>query len=153
MVLDEAAAIAPLDELDVLAATCASHGITLVTCFQDLAQISARYGERSTTVVNNHRTRVVIGGLADHGAASMLGTMTGTARDQRPRKASLAPAPERRALIEPHELRSQPPFTGVVVSGRLRAVRLALIPFTDRASLLSRAPREPELRRRRRLVR
>ena len=44
MVLDEAAHIAPLPELDGLAATCASHGIQLVTVWQDLAQVRARYG-------------------------------------------------------------------------------------------------------------
>ncbi len=44
VVLDEAAHIAPLSELDGLAATCASHGIQLVTVWQDLAQVRARYG-------------------------------------------------------------------------------------------------------------
>ena len=39
VVLDEAAHIAPLPELDGLAATCASHGIQLVTVWQDLAQV------------------------------------------------------------------------------------------------------------------
>ncbi len=39
VVLDEAAHIAPLTELDGLAATCASHGIQLVTIWQDLAQL------------------------------------------------------------------------------------------------------------------
>jgi len=35
VVLDEAAAIAPIADLDVLAATCGGQGISLVTCFQD----------------------------------------------------------------------------------------------------------------------
>jgi type IV secretory pathway TraG/TraD family ATPase VirD4 len=39
VVLDEAAHIAPLAELDALAATCASHGVQLVTVWQDLAQL------------------------------------------------------------------------------------------------------------------
>ena len=39
VVLDEAAHIAPLPELDGLAATCASHGIQIVTIWQDLAQV------------------------------------------------------------------------------------------------------------------
>jgi len=42
VVLDEAAHIAPLPELDGLAATCASHGIQLVTVWQDLAQVTLR---------------------------------------------------------------------------------------------------------------
>ena len=55
VVLDEAAHIAPLAELDGLAATCASHGVQLVTVWQDLAQVRARYGARAPTVLNNHR--------------------------------------------------------------------------------------------------
>ena len=44
VVLDEAANIAPLSDLDALAATAAGHGIQLVTVWHDLAQINARYG-------------------------------------------------------------------------------------------------------------
>ena len=65
MVLDEAANIAPLAELDGLAATCAGHGVQLVTVWQDLAQVAARYGERAATVVNNHRAKVFLSGIAD----------------------------------------------------------------------------------------
>ncbi len=55
IVLDEAANIAPLRDLDAIASTAAGHGIQLVTVWQDLAQLRARYGERASTVVNNHR--------------------------------------------------------------------------------------------------
>ena len=65
VVLDEAANIAPLRELDALAATASSHGIQLVTVFQDLAQARARYGERATTIVNNHRAKVLLSGISD----------------------------------------------------------------------------------------
>jgi type IV secretory pathway TraG/TraD family ATPase VirD4 len=131
VVLDEAAAIAPLAELDVLAATCSSHGITLLTCFQDLAQIRARYGERASTVVNNHRTRALLSGLADPGASELLGTLTGSARTASAKKRGRdrPEASERRTLIEAHELRQMPPYTAVVVSGRLRPARVALRPW------------------------
>lgn len=65
VVLDEAAHIAPLAELDALAATCASHGIQLVTIWQDLAQIRGRYGARAPTVLNNHRAKLFLPGIAD----------------------------------------------------------------------------------------
>ena len=65
VVLDEAAHIAPLAELDGLAATCASHGIQLVTVWQDLAQVKARYGSRAPTVLNNHRAKLFLPGIAD----------------------------------------------------------------------------------------
>ena len=57
LVIDEAANIAPLKDLDTLASTCAGIGVQLVTVFQDMAQIEARYGTKSRTVVNNHRVR------------------------------------------------------------------------------------------------
>ena len=60
VVLDEAANIAPLADLDGLAATAAGHGVQLVTVWHDLAQITARYGARATTVVNNHRAKLFL---------------------------------------------------------------------------------------------
>ena len=39
LVLDEAANIAPLSDLDALASTAAGHGIQLVTIWHDMAQI------------------------------------------------------------------------------------------------------------------
>ena len=65
MVLDEAATVASLDELDQLAATVSGLNVTLVTVVQDFAQLVARWGPRASTIVNNHTTRVVLGGLAD----------------------------------------------------------------------------------------
>ena len=65
LVLDEAATVASLDELDQLAATVSGLGVTLVTVIQDFAQLVARWGPRAATIVNNHTTRVVLGGLAD----------------------------------------------------------------------------------------
>jgi type IV secretory pathway TraG/TraD family ATPase VirD4 len=143
IVLDEAAAIAPLAELDVLAATCSSHGITLVTCFQDLAQIQARWATRSTTVVNNHRTRIVLSGLADSGAADLFGTLAGSAVDRgtlRQRSASPVTT-SRRSLLEPHEIRGLPHHRGIMVSGRLPATRLALDPWWKIPGLRTRGSR------------
>jgi type IV secretory pathway TraG/TraD family ATPase VirD4 len=145
VVLDEAAAIAPLAELDVIAATCASHGITLVTCFQDLAQVRARYGERASTLVNNHRTRVLLAGLADPGAAELLGTLVGSTLGPGGRTWFRAgqPTPERRALVEPHELRQLPEHTAVVVCERLHPVRVALEPWWRQRAVRGRGPKRP----------
>ena len=60
VVLDEAANVAPLAELDVLASTAAGHGVQLVTVWQDLAQLNARYGPKGPSVVNNHRAKVFL---------------------------------------------------------------------------------------------
>ncbi len=65
MVLDEAATVASLEELDQLAATVSGLDVTLITVVQDFAQLAARWGPRAATIVNNHTTRVVLGGLAE----------------------------------------------------------------------------------------
>ncbi|MGH9293686.1 MAG: type IV secretory system conjugative DNA transfer family protein [Acidimicrobiales bacterium] len=65
IVLDEAANVAPLAELDAILATAAGHGIQLMTVWQDFAQIEARYGRRWSTIVNNHRAKVVCPGISD----------------------------------------------------------------------------------------
>ena len=135
VVLDEAAAIAPLADLDVLAATCAGHGITLVTCFQDLAQVRARWGDRAQTLVNNHRTRVVLGGMADPAAAELVTALGGVRRD-RPRPER--PEPVGRPLVEAHELRQMPERSGIVISGSLPLVRLRLRPWWEHRGLSAR---------------
>lgn len=65
IVLDEAANIAALPELDTLASTASAHGIQLVSVFHDLSQIIDRYGESAATVVNNHRGKIILSGVSD----------------------------------------------------------------------------------------
>ena len=78
VVLDEAANIAPLPDLDVLASTGAGHGVQLVTVLQDLAQAHDRWGrDRADTIVNNHRARVIAGGTADQRTLEYVSRMLG----------------------------------------------------------------------------
>jgi type IV secretory pathway TraG/TraD family ATPase VirD4 len=150
VVLDEAANVAPLAELDVLAATAAGHGVQLVTVWQDMAQISTRYGERAATVVNNHRAKVVLSGISDPATLDHLSHLVGeeevlqvstttsaegsisTTRSTSPRR--LAPADTLRRIRPGH---------GVLVYGHLPPARLVLRPwFADRR--LARRARPPE---------
>ena len=98
LLLDEAATVAPLDDLDQLAATLSGLDVTLVTVAQDFAQLAARWGPRAATIVNNHTSRVVLAGLSDPSVRSYL--------------------PE---LVEPGErsipLRRRTPGTAQVVAG------------------------------------
>jgi type IV secretion system protein VirD4 len=64
VVLDEAANIAPLPDLDQIASTGAGQGIQLVTVFQDLAQIHLRWGAKADTIVNNHRAKLFGPGIS-----------------------------------------------------------------------------------------
>lgn len=143
VVLDEAAAIAPIADLDVLAATCGGQGISLVTCFQDLAQVKARWGERAGTVLNNHRTRVFVAGMADPELAGVLGGLTGTVLEGRDRERTLA----RRAIVEAAEIRELPPYSALVVSGGTPVARVRLVPWWAQRVVKVRGPSRASPRR------
>ncbi|MEO9181505.1 MAG: type IV secretory system conjugative DNA transfer family protein, partial [Acidimicrobiales bacterium] len=81
LVLDEAATVASLDELDQMASTVSGLGVTLVTVLQDFSQLKARWGPRASTIVNNHTTRLIMGGLADPSAAQYLPELLETRKD------------------------------------------------------------------------
>jgi type IV secretion system protein VirD4 len=136
VVLDEAAHIAPLAELDGLAATCASHGIQLVTVWQDLAQVRARYGARAPTVLNNHRAKLFLPGIADPDTLeyasrligdeeAMLPSVTRDPRGGRSTTQSRGP----RRLLPPEDLRCLRRGDAVLVYGILPPARLRLRPW------------------------
>ncbi len=77
VVLDEAANVAPLGDLDGILSTAAGHGVVVVTVWQDLAQVEARYGPRWATIVNNHRAKVVFPGVADPRTLELLSSLIG----------------------------------------------------------------------------
>jgi cytochrome P450 len=146
VVLDEAANIAPLAELDGLAATCAGHGVQLVTVWQDLAQMTARYGPRAATVLNNHRGRIFLSGIADPSTLDHASHLVGdeevlaptVTRDQAGGR-STAMARERRPLLPAHALRQFAPGTGVLVYGTLPPARVRLRPWWSDPELAARA--------------
>ncbi|MGH9043649.1 MAG: type IV secretory system conjugative DNA transfer family protein, partial [Acidimicrobiales bacterium] len=148
MVLDEAANIAPVAELDVLAATCAGHGIQLVTVWQDLAQITSRYGQRAPTVLNNHRARLFLSGIAEPStlehvrllAGDQEVVMTSSTRDRRG-PASTTVSRSWRPMVPPGALRRLPRGTGLLVYGELPPVTLRLVPYWARRDLKARGPR------------
>ncbi len=135
VVLDEAAHIAPLPELDGLAATCASHGIQLVTVWQDLAQVKGRYGTRAPTVLNNHRAKLFLPGIADPDtleyASRLIGdeevALPSVTRDGRgARSTTSTPGPRR--LLPPEQLRCLARGSAVLVYGTLPPARVRLSP-------------------------
>jgi type IV secretion system protein VirD4 len=146
VVLDEAANIAPLPELDGLAATCAGHGIQLVTVWQDVAQVRARFGERASTVVNNHRAKLFLPGIADPATLELASQLAGD-EDYVVPSVTLGPtgdrstthATTRRPLLAPDALRRMGSGTGVLLYGALAPVRLRLRPWWEDPELSSRA--------------
>jgi type IV secretion system protein VirD4 len=136
VVLDEAAHIAPLAELDGLAATCASHGIQLVTVWQDLAQVRARYGARAPTVLNNHRAKLFLPGIADPDtleyASRLIGdeetTLPSVTRDPKGGRSTTQSGGSRR-LLPPEDLRCLRRGQAVLVYDTLPPTRLRLRPW------------------------
>ena len=140
VVLDEAAHIAPLPELDGLAATCASHGIQLVTVWQDLAQVRSRYGPRAATVLNNHRAKLFLPGIADPDTLDYVSRLVGDEETTQPsvtRDAkggrSTTSATGLRRLLPPEELRCLRRGRAVLVYGTLPPARLELRPWWARS--------------------
>jgi type IV secretory pathway TraG/TraD family ATPase VirD4 len=111
LLLDEAATVAPLDDLDQLAATLCGLDVTLVTVVQDFSQLAARWGARAATIVNNHAARVVVAGLADPSVRRYL--------------PELADAPSGPAV----PLRRRTPGTAQVVAGRHPVTTVRLRPW------------------------
>lgn len=145
VVLDEAANIAPLRDLDTLASTAASHGIQLVSIFQDLAQIATRYQERFQTVVNNHRGKVFMSGVSDtqtlEYASRLLGdeevlqaSVTRGAYGNRSTTESTA----LRSVAPANVLRGIRPGEGVLVYGHLPPTRITLRPWFKEKKAKSR---------------
>lgn len=127
LVLDEAATVASLDELDQMAATVSGLDVTLMTVLQDFSQLKARWGARAATIVNNHTTRLVLGGLADPTASQFLPELFETPKDAPPSV----------------PLRQRPPGTGTVIAGHRPTYAVRLQPWWRDRRLRVRGVREP----------
>jgi type IV secretion system protein VirD4 len=152
LVLDEAANIAPLRDLDTLASTGAGLGVQLVTVVQDLAQLATRYGpDRSRTITNNHRAKLVLSGVSDLTTLDLLSGLAGEAafreetvtHDLRDGRRTRSAATTFRRLASTDELRRIPPGSGVLIYGHLPPARLRLRPWYRHAALRGRASHSP----------
>lgn len=146
VVLDEAANIAPVPDLDALAATAAGHGIQLVTVWHDLAQITARFGPRATTVVNNHRAKLFLSGISDPATLDYASHLVGDEERHLPATTSggrsgpsTTRSPTLRRLAPPDALRRTPPGAAVLVYRDLPPARLTLRTWFDDPWLAARA--------------
>jgi type IV secretion system protein VirD4 len=146
--LDEAGNVAPLPNLAEIASTAPSHNIQLVSIFHDLAQARSRYGKQTETVINSHRARMLLPGVADLETlryfAGLLGEeeireVTRTAGSSGTTRSS---GNRRRPLVAPEALRQIPDRHALLVYGRIAPTRLRLrLWFKDRRlRRLARAP-------------
>lgn len=137
--LDEAGNVAPLPNLAEIASTAPSHNIQLVSIFHDLAQARTRYGQQTETVVNSHRARMLLPGVAD---LETLRYFSGLAGEEEARDVTRTvgaggttrtSARRRRPLLAPETLRQLPEGHALLLYGRIPPVQLRLrMWFRDR---------------------
>jgi type IV secretion system protein VirD4 len=137
--LDEAGNVAPLPNLAEVASTAPSHNIQLVSIFHDLAQARSRYGKQAETVVNAHRARMLLPGVADLETLRYFSGLAGeeevpdTTRSTGAGGTNRTTGHRRRPLIAPEALRQLPPGEALLLYGRIPPVRLRLrMWFADR---------------------
>jgi type IV secretion system protein VirD4 len=146
VVLDEAANIAPVEDLPTIASTAASMGLQLVTVFQDLAQIKGRYGDASATIVNNHRAKLLLPGVSDVDTLELVSRLAGDEEIDRDSvttdaggRRSSTTAGQFRRLLPLEAARQLPRNYGVLVYGSLRPIRVRLRPWFAHRELRRRA--------------
>jgi type IV secretion system protein VirD4 len=140
IVLDEAANIAPLPDLDMLASTGAGQGVQLLTVFQDLAQAHDRWGrDRAETIVSNHRAKVIGAGTSDPRTLEWVSRLLGDEElEQRSSTAGDGRHSETRSvtfrsMAPANVVRQARPGTAVLVNGNLPPSWIRLRPwFRDR---------------------
>jgi type IV secretion system protein VirD4 len=137
--LDEAGNVAPLPNLAEVASTAPSHNIQLVSIFHDLAQARSRYGRQAETVVNSHRARMLLPGVADLDTLRYFSSLAGdeevrdTTRTTGAGGANRTTGRRRRPLIAPEQLRQLPPGQALLLYGRIPPARVSLrMWFADR---------------------
>ena len=137
--LDEAGNVAPLPNLAEIASTAPSHNIQLVSIFHDLAQARGRYGRQAETVVNSHRARMLLPGVAD---LDTLRYFSGLAGEEEARETtrtvgsgggSRTIGVRRRPLVAPEALRQLPAGRALLLYGRIPPAEVRLrMWFEDR---------------------
>jgi type IV secretion system protein VirD4 len=137
--LDEAGNVAPLPSLAEIATTAPSHNIQLVSIFHDLAQARSRYGQQAETVINSHRARMLLPGVADLDTLRYFSGLVGEeeARDETRTVGdggrTRSHARRRRPLASPEALRQLDDGEALLLYGRLPPVKVRLrMWFADR---------------------
>jgi type IV secretion system protein VirD4 len=137
--LDEAGNVAPLPNLAEIASTAPSHNIQLVSIFHDLAQARSRYGREAETVVNSHRARMLLPGVADLDTLRYFSGLAGeeetadTTRTVGADGSTRTHGVRRRPLVAPEELRQLRSGEALLLYGRLAPVIVRLrMWFADR---------------------
>ncbi len=75
--LDEAANIAPLEELPAIASEGGGQGLTLLAAFQDLSQARQRWGQAADGFLTLFGTKLIFPGISDQQTLETISTVLG----------------------------------------------------------------------------
>jgi type IV secretion system protein VirD4 len=150
IVLDEAANIAPVENLPTIAATAASMGVQIITVFQDLAQIRLRYKDAAGTVVNNHRAKLLLPAVSDLDTLDLASRLVGDEEIDRDSETidtggrrSATTSTQWRRLLPPELANRLDDGEAVLLYGNLPPTRLRLRPWYANRRLRRLATRKP----------
>lgn len=139
LLLDECANIAAPPGLDSIASTARDLGVQLVSIFQDLSQVRARWGNRADSIVNNHRATVVGVAISDVATLDYVGRLLGAGEfEQRSTSTSNGSGDGRRSethgdtyrdLAPANVVRESRPGSALLVDGDLPAAQITLRPW------------------------
>jgi type IV secretion system protein VirD4 len=142
--LDEAANVAPLPNLDERASTGPGPGVQLLSVFQNISQISDRWGrDRAETIVANHRARLFGSWIGDRATLEYLRAVLGEEEIVRVSThrarleldlGSRTTSHDFKPLAAPNHVRQADSDAALLIYGRLPPAWLALRPwYRDRA--------------------
>ncbi len=141
LVLDEAANIAPIPNLDEVASSGAGQGVQLLSVFQDLAQVKARYGDRAETIVNNHRAKLFGAGISDPATLGYVSQVIGAGEFEQnthssgERGNSASHTKTYRDLASAPAVRGADPGSALLVYGHLPPAKIRLRPWYEEKTL------------------
>src|SRR5204862_3903139 len=124
--------VAPLPALAEIASSAPGHNIQLVSIFHDLAQAQSRYGRQAETVLNSHRARMLLPGVAD---LDTLRYFSGLLGEEEAREltrttgaggTSRSTGRRRRPLLAPEALRQLDDRHALLLYGRLAPAQVRL---------------------------
>ena len=137
--LDEAGNVAAPKDLPAWTTTGRSHGISLVTVWQDLAQIRAIYGDLGNAILNNHKAKIFGSGISDPTTLELASSLVG---DQAVKELNEAGGPSRnrswseqttyRRVAPGDRIRRLDDFNALLIYGNLPPARLSLRALHDR---------------------
>ena len=130
--LDEAANIAPLDELPAVASEGAGQGLRLVASFQDLSQARGRWGAAAEGFLTLFGAKLVLPGIADTTTLEAISValgeydrrMVSTSRHPNPQASWLTPmvhgsttSTQRQRVLSPGEIANIPAGRALALDG------------------------------------